>query len=573
MPSSLWRVLVLAASAAVCSAGPTGSVGHTLHLHMTPAELRHTFFVSRHEDVPEYDLFHVRSVRKRSADGRHRRSVHARAFGNRIDLDLEPNREIHNRIRLFYADAADGDVRIERVRGDTDMFVGEPFQDVGSDAALLVDHAADETLRLNGVVADMVIAPAPARVHGHFPAPNDDDMMLMEGELADLHVMNGTRPRARRRRAAAVTHGLHVIFRRRYQLGEAGAAPLDITNDQAMLEPEPDSEGAAESHSRRRRNANDLYPEVLIIVDYDTYAVHNYDAKTTKRYLMTFMNAVDLRYKKVSYPSITIKVAGIVISKSKEATPYLESNLVDGQSLDAVSALSSIGRYLYNEHRLPSYDAALVITKRDMCSRNGHWGGCNKVTAGYAYVGGGCSISKYFRKINSVALVEDSGGFSGTIVATHELGHLMGAVHDGSPPASYVGGPGALSCSWEDGYIMSDLRRDYKGLQWSVCSLDQFGHFSSSQRSTCMRNYPSQRSEFSSTATSLPGKLISLDAQCKRDRGTSACFKDHRVCAELYCFEPSSGYCVAFRPAAEGSSCGQGMHCRNGFCEPESYVY
>ena len=61
-------------------------------------------------------------------------------------------------------------------------------------------------------------------------------------------------------------------------------------------------------------------------------------------------------------------------------------------------------------------------------------------------------------KVNSVAIVEDTGGFSGIIVAAHELGHLLGAVHDGSPPPSYLGGPGAVKCRWEDGYIMSDLR-------------------------------------------------------------------------------------------------------------------
>ncbi len=54
----------------------------------------------------------------------------------------------------------------------------------------------------------------------------------------------------------------------------------------------------------------------------------------------------------------------------------------------------------------------------------------------------------------------------------------------------------------------------------------------------------------------LPGKLLSLDAQCRKDRGTSACFKDDRVCAQLFCFDAGSGYCVSYRPAAEGSRCG-----------------
>ena len=59
----------------------------------------------------------------------------------------------------------------------------------------------------------------------------------------------------------------------------------------------------------------------------------------------------------------------------------------------------------------------------------------------------------------------------------------------------------------------------------------------------------------------LPGKLLSLDAQCRKDRGTSACFKDERVCAQLFCFDAGSGYCVSYRPAAEGSRCGDNHVC------------
>ncbi|XP_037091379.1 A disintegrin and metalloproteinase with thrombospondin motifs 18-like [Pollicipes pollicipes] len=588
MARALSQLLVLMSS---CAAGLATSPGelavaaseaspqHTLHLHLSVDELRQTFSVDRHEDVPEYDLFHVRSVSKRSLDGRHRRSVHVKAFGNEIDLDLEMNREIDNNIRLFYADSVGDDISIERVDGDTDMYVGEPYQDVSREAALLVDHADDDTLQLNGVVADLVLAPAPRRLHHQYAAPNDDDVMLIEEERSDLDVPheqnNGTGRLRQRRSTPPVTRGLHVIFRRAVTApGAAGSAPLPH-DDALLLEPEPsaaDAATGAKAGSRHKRAVNDLYPEVLLIVDYETYMTHSFNAKTLKRYLMSFMNAVDLRYRTVTQPSITIKVAGIVISKSKESTPYLESNMVSSKALNAVRALESIGRYLFTERRLPSYDAVMVITKRDMCTRTTSWGSCNKVTAGYAYVGGGCSISKYHNKINSVALIEDTGGFSGIIVATHELGHLLGSVHDGSPPAAYLGGPGARSCAWKDGYIMSDLRRDHKGLRWSVCSLDQFAHFASDRRSRCMQNYPVERGNLPAVK-SLPGKLMSLDAQCKRDRDSTVCFRDQRVCVELYCFEESTGYCVSFRPAAEGSPCGRGMHCIDGRCVASSFYY
>lgn len=80
-------------------------------------------------------------------------------------------------------------------------------------------------------------------------------------------------------------------------------------------------------------------------------------------------------------------------------------------------------------------------------------------------------------------------------------------------------------------------------------------HFNSGDTASCLHNAPH---EDDALGRALPGTLLSLDAQCRRDRGTSACFKDERVCAQLFCFDAASGYCVAYRPAAEGSPCGDG---------------
>lgn len=225
-----------------------------------------------------------------------------------------------------------------------------------------------------------------------------------------------------------------------------------------------------------------------------------------------------------------------------------------------------MGKYLFLERRLPVYDIAVAITKLDMCRRQSRYGQCNRGTAGFAYVGGACVVNKRLEKVNSVAIVEDTGGFSGIIVAAHELGHLLGAVHDGSPPPSYLGGPGARKCRWEDGFIMSDLRHTSKGFRWSHCTIKQFHHFLNGETATCMYNSPHETEPL---ARVLPGKLLTLDAQCRKDRGTSACFKDDRVCAQLFCFDAGSGYCVSYRPAAEGSRCGDGAICLNGKCVTE----
>lgn len=66
----------------------------------------------------------------------------------------------------------------------------------------------------------------------------------------------------------------------------------------------------------------------------------------------------------------------------------------------------------------------LHFYRLDMCRRKSRYGECNRGTAGFAYVGGACVVNKRLEKVNSVAIVEDTGGFSGIIVAAHELGHL-----------------------------------------------------------------------------------------------------------------------------------------------------
>ena len=59
------------------------------------------------------------------------------------------------------------------------------------------------------------------------------------------------------------------------------------------------------------------------------------------------------------------------IFQGRDATPYLERNRVGRDAIDAASALTDMGKYLFLERRLPVYDIAVAITKLDMCRYNG----------------------------------------------------------------------------------------------------------------------------------------------------------------------------------------------------------
>ena len=132
--------------------------------------------------------------------------------------------------------------------------------------------------------------------------------------------------------------------------------------------------------------------------------LHGEDNVAIKRYVISFWNGVDLRYKLLQGPSVKISIAGIIISRvpflliiqyfkylpmilfsiiyvctrckniysqkylqGRDATPYLERNRVGRDAIDAASALTDMGKYLFLERRLPVYDIAVAITKLDMC--------------------------------------------------------------------------------------------------------------------------------------------------------------------------------------------------------------
>jgi len=584
------------------------------HELMSPADLARVFQVDSHDQVPDYQIVNIHHRRqKRDLDHQNTHEIALEAFGKRFELELNKNLNLvppHRNLNVLFAEQGKEEIEYYPTNSEDDETedIGEVYQDESNMAALLLyKHGLSDEYQMDGTIGDdLVVKPLPPSLRGYFPgdAPPRfsesaghwtnqnihsesnvsrshylDDLerelpvdyaFLDEDDEVDYNSVDGgyslTSMRRRRRSAeceSCVKTGAHIVYKR-IDVSEDHDSDYTVMETDQLPYKSSSNRAKEGGHSRQKRQAPYMiFPEILVIVDYDGYRLHGEDNVAIKRYVISFWNGVDLRYKLLQGPSVKISIAGIIISRGRDATPYLERNRVGRDAIDAASALTDMGKYLFLERRLPVYDIAVAITKLDMCRRKTRYGDCNRGTAGFAYVGGACVVNKRLEKVNSVAIVEDTGGFSGIIVAAHELGHLLGAVHDGSPPPSYLGGPGAVKCRWEDGYIMSDLRHTSKGFKWSICTVLQFHHFLNGETATCMYNSPHEEE---SLPRVLPGKLLSLDAQCRKDRGTSACFKDDRVCAQLFCFDAGSGYCVSYRPAAEGSRCGDNHMCLNGKC-------
>ncbi|XP_068983639.1 A disintegrin and metalloproteinase with thrombospondin motifs like isoform X1 [Bombus flavifrons] len=527
---------------------------HKIHEHMTREEMLSVFHTG-HESVPTYEVIPVlHSMHKRSIE---KPEIHLKAFGKDISLSLKPTEGLltANHLPMWTVTknaSQPGGLHYEKVT-NADVDIGDIYQDTTNMASILLHRDANGKVLVDGNIgAELVIRPLPDRILNEVV---NKDSNLHGAEL----LPNVTRSKGNLKRTSH-----HVVYKK------VTRPNGDEYSDFTLMEPDHLAKRYRSKRSIAARTKREapyvIYPEILCIVDYDGYRLHGGDNVQIKRYFVSFWNGVDLRYKLLKGPKIRISIAGIIISRGRDATPYLERNRVGRDAIDSAAALTDMGKYLFRERRLPVYDIAVAVTKLDMCRRQYANDVCNRGTAGFAYVGGACVVNKRLEKVNSVAIIEDTGGFSGIIVAAHEVGHLLGAVHDGSPPPSYLGGPGAEKCRWEDGYIMSDLRHTEKGFKWSHCSVSSFHHFLNGDTATCLYNAPH---EDEALPRVLPGKLLSLDAQCRKDRGTSACFKDDRVCAQLFCFDAGSGYCVAYRPAAEGSPCGDGQYCLNGKCVAE----
>ncbi|EFN75612.1 A disintegrin and metalloproteinase with thrombospondin motifs 16 [Harpegnathos saltator] len=308
-----------------------------------------------------------------------------------------------------------------------------------------------------------------------------------------------------------------------------------------------------------------IYPKILIIIDSREYRILGERIDLAINYLLAFWNGVDLRYRLLTNPRMLFNIAGIIIALDDNALSCLEDSRVDSTMVDADRSLRCMGRYLYREERLPSYfyDMAIVLTQLDMCNM---WGEtyCDPGTLGYAFVAGACDRNETRQLSEAVGIVEDNGGFSGIIPTAHEIGHLIGARHDGNLKD-------AGDCAPHEGFIMTDgLMLHENGFEWSTCSIDAFYRFINEDRAKCLYTEPVSGEQ---VARVLPGKLMSLDEQCNMVTGTSACNRDDSVCTRLECKHADHpNFCRAAAPAAEGSPCGEDLICLNGKCVMEGIL-
>ncbi|KAL3861404.1 hypothetical protein ACJMK2_007439 [Sinanodonta woodiana] len=250
-----------------------------------------------------------------------------------------------------------------------------------------------------------------------------------------------------------------------------------------------------------------------------------------KIYFSYIMNGVDQLYSGINDPNIEIhvKMCGFFITKVPQEFAHRLSQVqvVDGygfvkagEYLDDLSNMDLSGAF----RRIPEYDQVILFTRHTMY-----------VNERSRQLGGISNQGRICEPGYRVEIVHLTDYYKTTTTAAHELGHSLGAVHDGDDTAR--------GCKAEDRFIMAPFLDDfvpykaYSKNPWifSTCSVEAFKKTIVLKPDLIKKPVYTQAEldEWNMFMSKLPGQKYSLSTQCQLivGPGSSAC----EVCTKSTC--------------------------------------
>lgn len=270
---------------------------------------------------------------------------------------------------------------------------------------------------------------------------------------------------------------------------------------------------------------------------------------------------------------LRLMVTGIVIFNSEEEKKFSMRHK-DDSSILLDSTLYQFNLYASSEQIFAGDDAILLFTGLDLGVRYGQpTPGVRTNTLGLAQVSGACSFHK-------TALVEDMARtFSSVHVAAHELGHLLGSLHDGSKPTALItkSGIDPSSCPADEKHIMAPYAGTHMKPVFSYCTTTQVVFFVLTGQGRCLTTTVSRRTRIV-TINDILRTRPSPESFCRQQyhdvqnvyfqEPTDPDSPNRLKKCMITCRDPSRHYLELVADAPDGFECDKdtGRICMNSVC-------
>ncbi|KAI8783374.1 ADAM family mig-17 [Biomphalaria glabrata] len=338
---------------------------------------------------------------------------------------------------------------------------------------------------------------------------------------------------------------------------------------------------------REKRQVTTSYViDVYVVVDHDMYQKwKNWQIETTGETNATKLATETIATIK-SYVSLLFHQANLRLQTVNRTSPYSLSMQIVRMDIDVnipnlngsnniAQALDIFTKWM-NGSSVP-YDHAVLMTSLEFKGENS--AGEKLTYLGRAYVSKMCSLNY------SLSVVVDNGAFQSSYHMTHEIGHSLGAQHDGTSTSA--------NCSQSDSYLMvpvgisSDTSTDHPWY-FSSCSVNNIKTYLETSSINvnqgtdivdCFSKKLQPIQEFLDEEKVKAGQRYPPDQQCQMIYGkTSRACPDagqgnlENICTTMGCVNPDNQTLCNIHFAAEWTSCGNGKRCFMGKCisDPEA---